>query len=224
MTATDEILALAAPAASAAWAIDAADADLAAFQAAAARGADSRVARALRELAAARPAALPAGPALAAWLSAAAAIAAAGEETAQATRHARFIVSAAAAALADPGRDRGPAAVTAAIAAGTHATEIVESRLARSGGWSAGTVAAAIGAALAAGSLLRLAEPQLRNAIGICATQAAGLRAATGTDAAPLQAGKAAFNGVEAALLARAGLSAPAEPLDGRRGLFVLFG
>jgi 2-methylcitrate dehydratase PrpD len=44
-----------------------------------------------------------------------------------------------------------------------------------------------------------------------------------GTDAGPLQAGKAAFNAVEAALLARAGFTGPAEPLDGRRGLFALF-
>jgi 2-methylcitrate dehydratase PrpD len=58
---------------------------------------------------------------------------------------------------------------------------------------------------------------------GVCATQAAGLRAAAGTDAGPLQAGKAAFNAVEAALLARAGFTGPAEPLDGRRGLFALF-
>ena len=35
---------------------------------------------------------------------------------------------------------------------------------------------------------------------------------------------KAAFNGVEAALLARAGFTAPDDPLDGRRGLFALFG
>lgn len=53
---------------------------------------------------------------------------------------------------------------------------------------------------------------------------AAGLHAAHGTDAGPLQAGKAAFNAVESALLARSGLTAPAEPLDGRRGLFALFG
>jgi len=75
-----------------------------------------------------------------------------------------------------------------------------------------------------AGLLLGLDEPRLRAAIGICATQAAGLRAAAGADAFPLQVGKAAFNGVEAAGLARAGLTAPAEPLDGRRGLFALFG
>ena len=77
---------------------------------------------------------------------------------------------------------------------------------------------------MTAGLLLGLTEPQLRAAVGICATQAAGLAAAEGTPAFALQVGKAAFNGVEAALLARAGLTAPGEPLDGRRGLFALFG
>jgi 2-methylcitrate dehydratase PrpD len=104
------------------------------------------------------------------------------------------------------------------------ASAITESGLADWGGWSSGTVAAVVGAGVTAGLLLGLTPPQLRAAIGICATQAAGLRAAAGTDAFALQVGKAAFNGVEAALLARAGLTAPAEPLDGRRGLFALFG
>ena len=69
-----------------------------------------------------------------------------------------------------------------------------------------------------------LADPQARNALGICATQAAGLRAATGTDAGALQAGKAAFNAVEAAQLASLGFTSSREPLNGRRGLFTLFG
>jgi len=110
-----------------------------------------------------------------------------------------------------------------AIATGVQAAELVESRLTDWGGWSGASVAASIGAVVAAGLTLGLTDGQLRNAVGIAATQAAGLRAAESTDARPLQAGKAAFNGVEAARLARAGLTAPAEPLDGRRGLFALF-
>ena len=234
MTATDEILALASFAATGlrtdvldTAALDTAKADLAELHAAAARRTGSRVILALRAL----PGAPPAGPAWTAWLLAAAATAAAGEggaiaargtETAGPARPARFIVAAAAAALRDSGCD--PAVVPAAIAAGTRAAGIVEAGLDDWDGWSAGTVSGAVGAALAAGSLLRLPGPQLRNALGICATQAAGLRTADGTDAGPLQAGKAAFNAVEAALLAQSGLTAPAEPLDGRRGLFALFG
>ena len=111
----------------------------------------------------------------------------------------------AAVAITDPPGSAPPAvAVTAAVTAGLGAAAIVESGLDDWGGWSSGTVAAAIGAGVTAGLLLGLTGPRLRAAIGICATQAAGLRAAEGTDAFPLQAGKAAFNGVEAALLARA--------------------
>ena len=104
------------------------------------------------------------------------------------------------------------------------AAAIVETGLADWGGWSSGSVAAAIGASVTAGLLLGLTQAQLRAALGISATQAAGLAAAEGTPAFAVQVGKAAFNGVEAALLARAGLTAPDEPLDGRRGLFALFG
>ena len=134
------------------------------------------------------------------------------------------VFGAAVSLTARPGSAPPPVPVTAAIAAGLSAAAIVASRLEDWGGWSSATVAAAIGAGVTAGLLLGLDEPRLRAAIGICATQAAGLRAAAGTDAFPLQVGKAAFNAVEAALLARAGLTAPAEPLDGRRGLFALFG
>jgi 2-methylcitrate dehydratase PrpD len=76
---------------------------------------------------------------------------------------------------------------------------------------------------VAAGLMLGLPEPQLRAAIGIAATQAAGLASAEGTDAAALQAGKAAFNAVEAAQLAAAGFTSSAHPLEGRRGLYALF-
>jgi 2-methylcitrate dehydratase PrpD len=109
------------------------------------------------------------------------------------------------------------------VAAGLEAAAVVEGGLDGVDGWSVPDVSAAIGAGLAAGVMLGLLEDRLRNALGICATQAAGLRAAAGTDAGPVQAGKAAFNAVEAALLARAGFTGPADPLDGRRGLFALF-
>jgi 2-methylcitrate dehydratase PrpD len=145
-------------------------------------------------------AAMPGGPALTAWVTGAAAAAAPAPDDPAAA----MVVCAAARALGDD--------CLAAIAAGLEGA-----------GWSVPTVAAGIGAALAAGVMLGLPEDQLRNALGVCATQAAGLRAAAGTDAGPLQAGKAAFNAVEAALLAREGFTGPAEPLDGRRGLFALF-
>jgi len=153
------------------------------------------------------------GPALTAWVTGAAASAAPAPDDPTVA----MVVCAAARALGDD--------CLAAVTAGLAAAAIVESGLdgvARAG-WSVPTVAAGVGAGLAAGVMLGLPEDQLRNALGVCATQAAGLSAAAGTDAGPLQAGKAAFNAVEAALLARAGFTGSAEPLDGRRGLFALF-
>ena len=158
-------------------------------------------------------AALPAGAALTAWVTGAAAVAAPAPDDPTVA----MVVCAAARALGDD--------CLAAVAAGLEAAAVVESGLdgVAGPGWSVPTVAACIGAGLAAGVMLGLPEDQLRNALGVCATQAAGLRAAAGTEAGPLQAGKAAFNAVEAALLAREGFTGPAEPLDGRRGLFALF-
>jgi 2-methylcitrate dehydratase PrpD len=158
--------------------------------------------------------ALPAGAALTAWLTGAAAVAAPAADDPEVA----MVVCAAAKAL---GED-----CAAAVAAGLEGAALVEAGLAgvAGRGWSVPTVAAAIGAGLAAGVMLGLPEERLRNAIGVCATQAAGLAAAAGTGAGPVQAGKAAFNAVEAALLARAGFTSSDEPLDGRRGLFALFG
>ena len=237
MTSTDEILALAASAAgprSAAagteTSAEVTEADLAAFSAAAARGAGSDVVRVLRAIRPAGP--MAADPAWTAWLTAAAATSAASEATghgegqrAGPVHPAWLAVFAAGTALSDSVESLPSGlTVTAAITAGMSAAAITETGLADWGGWSSGTVAAVIGAGVTAGLLLGLTEPQLRATLSICATQAAGLAAAEATQAFALQVGKAAFNGVEAALLARAGFTAPAEPLEGRRGLFALFG
>jgi 2-methylcitrate dehydratase PrpD len=243
VTTTDEILALAASAASnaranpeaIASAVDVTDADMAAFSQAAARGAGSAVVRALL---AARPAAEPGAPPSAtplgdpawnAWLAAAAAATSDATWTpelkAGPIRPAWSAIFAVGAALAGPSENlRAGVTVPVAVATGMRAAAVIESGLAEWGGWSSGTIAATIGSTVTASLLLGLTQPQLRAALGISATQAAGLLAAEGTSAYALQIGKAAFNGAEAALLARSGLTAPDEPLDGRRGLFALFG
>ena len=210
MTTTDQILALAAHPVPTAEA----DADLARFAEAAAAGINSHVVRALRAL---RPA--DDGPAWRAWLSAAAALSAPGGAVPGGAAPmvgpvVTTVVCAAATALGDD--------CSAAVAAGLQAAALAEAGLATAAGWSVPVVSAAIGAGLAAGLMLGLGETQLRSALGICATQAAGLRAAAGTDAAPLQAGKAAFNAAEAAQLARLGFTSSREPLDGRRAFFPL--
>jgi hypothetical protein len=265
VTATEEILALAAGAArdddGRQASAPVTEADVAAFRVLATRGEDSDVVRALLALRPTAtltaplaaltgvPSAPPFGdPAWTAWVTATSAAASevasasgatatgdvaaasgpgvdADERTARTPRPVWCAVFGAAVALTGHPESAPPAiAVTAAVSAGLGAAAIIESGLAEWGGWSSGTVAAAVGAGVTSGLLLGLSEPQLRAVIGICATQAAGLRAAAGTDAFPLQVGKAAFNGVEAAVLAQAGFTAPAEPLDGRRGLFALFG
>ncbi len=57
-------------------------------------------------------------------------------------------------------------------------------------------------AAAACAHLLRLDAERTERAIGIAAAQAAGIRSMFGTDCKPLHAGKGAFNGLFAALLA----------------------
>jgi 2-methylcitrate dehydratase PrpD len=220
VTSTDEILALAAAPATAPAVTEVTEADIATFREAAARGAGSDVARALRATRPAAPPGSPHGdPAWTAWLMAAAA---AGEGS---VHPAWLAVFAAGTALSDAaGADPAGVSAASAIGAGMGAAAITETGVDDWGGWSPGTVAAVIGAGVTAGLLLGLTQPELRAAVGICATQACGLAAATGTPAFALQVGKAAFNGVEAARLARAGVTAPDEPLDGRRGLFALFG
>ena len=89
-------------------------------------------------------------------------------------------------------------------------------------GWCARATAGTVGAAAAAGRLLALGPDRQRHALGVCATQAAGLVSEEGTDAGALQIGKAAGNAVEAALLGRDGFTSSAQPLEGRRGLFAL--
>lgn len=58
-------------------------------------------------------------------------------------------------------------------------------------------------AAAACAHLMRLDADRTERAIGIAAAQAAGIRSMFGTDCKPLHAGKGAFNGLLAALLAR---------------------
>ena len=71
------------------------------------------------------------------------------------------------------------------------------------------------GAAAAAGKLLGLNAAQLANALGVAGTQAAGLTASFGTMAKPFHPGKAAMNGLLAAMLAREGFTGPTQVIDG---------
>lgn len=80
-----------------------------------------------------------------------------------------------------------------------------------------GTVGA-IGAAIGAAHLIGLDDAAMARAIGLAATQAAGLKAQFGTMAKPLHAGRAAETGLLAALWAEAGMTGRADLLEARQG------
>lgn len=74
------------------------------------------------------------------------------------------------------------------------------------------------GAAAAVAHALGLDEDQWRTALGIAGTQAAGLKSMFGTMCKPLHAGKAALNGLTAAVLAARGFTANPDVLDDPQG------
>jgi 2-methylcitrate dehydratase PrpD len=88
--------------------------------------------------------------------------------------------------------------------------------------WHPTGTAATFGAAAAAGSLIGLDATQMLHALGSAGTQAAGLWEfnADGAMSKHLHPGKAAFNGVLSADLARAGFTGATRILEGERGFF----
>ncbi|MDR2154630.1 MAG: MmgE/PrpD family protein [Burkholderiaceae bacterium] len=70
------------------------------------------------------------------------------------------------------------------------------------------------GAAAAVAALLGLDETRTAHALGLAATQAAGLKSMFGTMAKPLHAGKAAMNGLMAARLAARGFTANMDAIE----------
>lgn len=87
----------------------------------------------------------------------------------------------------------------------------------RKGFHTSGTVGT-FGSMTAAAKLLGLKGDALRHAFGMAASFAAGLRCNFGTMTKPLHVGRAAENGITAALLAAAGFDADREALDGPWG------
>jgi 2-methylcitrate dehydratase PrpD len=79
-----------------------------------------------------------------------------------------------------------------------------------------------IGSAAASARALRLTPPQAAQAIALAACQAYGTREVMGTSAKPYLCGVAAATGLDSALAARAGLTAPATAIDGAAGFAAL--
>lgn len=92
----------------------------------------------------------------------------------------------------------------------------------RSRGWHATGTLGAIGAAAGCARLLRLDAAKAAHAISLSTSLAGGFMSQFGSDTKPIHAGFAASGGVQAALMARAGLTAGSETLDGPTGLRTL--
>jgi 2-methylcitrate dehydratase PrpD len=86
-------------------------------------------------------------------------------------------------------------------------------------GWHCTSTLGSIGAAAAACRLMELDRNATGHALAIAASQASGLKENFGTMVKPLHAGLAARNGVLAALLARAGMTASSMAFEGPQGL-----
>jgi 2-methylcitrate dehydratase PrpD len=114
-------------------------------------------------------------------------------------------------------------AFCAGFEVGCKVAEAINPEHYRRGFHTSGTIGA-FAAAAAASSLLRLDEDQTARALGMAASMAAGIRANFGTMTKPFHVGRAAENGVTAALLARAGFTANTEALDGRWGYLAIAG
>jgi 2-methylcitrate dehydratase PrpD len=85
-------------------------------------------------------------------------------------------------------------------------------------GWHITGTAGVFGAATAIGRLLGLSVQQMIWAIGLAATQAAGLREMFGSMAKAFHPGRSAQNGYVAALLAKNGFTAGEHGIEGPRG------
>ncbi|MSQ71530.1 MAG: MmgE/PrpD family protein [Betaproteobacteria bacterium] len=91
-------------------------------------------------------------------------------------------------------------------------------------GWHISSTCGVIGAAAAAGRLMKLDEQQMTWALGLAATQAAGLVENLGYMAKSLHIGAAAKSGMFAAQLAAQNFTASEKTLEGARGFARVFG
>lgn len=85
-------------------------------------------------------------------------------------------------------------------------------------------LACTVGAAAACANLLRLDQAKTVAALGIAATQAAGLREANGSMSGHIAAAQAARGGLFAAILAWRGFTCTPRMLEGPRGFHAAFG
>lgn len=136
------------------------------------------------------------------------------------TGHPTVAVMPAVLALAERHGKDGKAVITAFVA-GVEVLARIGAMMSKghyARGWhSTGTIGS-IGAAAGCANLLGLDANATNRAMGIAATQAAGLKSNFGTMSKPLHAGKAAANGLLAASLAARGFTARENTLDIEQG------
>ena len=85
-------------------------------------------------------------------------------------------------------------------------------------GWHITSTTGSIGAAVGVSKLLSLSSIQTTHAIGIAATQVTGLREMFGSHTKSFHPGRAAQNGLLAAMLAQNGYESSEEALEAKRG------
>lgn len=122
-----------------------------------------------------------------------------------------------------------PVTGTAAIAAFVAGFE-VQTRVAVAAGpghydagWHVTGTVGHVGAAVATSRLLGLSADQTLVALGIGATQSAGMKVVYGSTGKSIHAGKAAMDGLLSGFLARDGITSSREPIEGHRGFLHLF-
>lgn len=145
--------------------------------------------------------------------------------------HPAAVVIPAALAAAEVGADTRFGDLLAGIVAGYDAQSRVSKAIGRSTQYDRGfhpsAVCGAIGAAVAAGRILKLDIDEMRSAVGLAASQSSGLLTYADDPfhmAKSFQTGIAARNGVTAAIFAHAGYRAAPDVLTGRNTMLRPFG
>ncbi|MCO7739230.1 MmgE/PrpD family protein [Brucella intermedia] len=139
--------------------------------------------------------------------------------------HASAVIVPAIVALADLDKTTGRRLIDAYLA-GLQAQALVGEGLGQAhytAGWHGTSTVGSIGTAVATAHMLGLDVTATAQAITIAASFASGTKGQFGTLIKPFHAGMAARNAVEAALLAKAGMQARHDILEGEQGIRELF-
>jgi 2-methylcitrate dehydratase PrpD len=138
--------------------------------------------------------------------------------------HASSPILAAVLALAERGGVDGRALICAHVAGFEGGVRVGQSAPNHhDGGWHLTGTLGSIAAGTACAKLLGLDAKQMTYAIGIAAAQSAGMQQHRGTMCKSFHAGKAASNGVLAALLAQQGFDSSEETVEGKRGFARIY-